>query len=232
MGNFWTHFGEASPPSTYNSAVKQRGRENKGPPDIAPKSFLKGPKWCSVPSIGVIGKSAVDIGQFLRRNCWMISGSPFLSRPLCITAENPQKPRAVEPPFFGPDPPHIRYLRYGLKTTDANSHPRWSYLRHQRCKALVGPPPVGKRRRSRLLQLSARKFYGAVVYCLWSKKFGGCSCGIEHQGAPSVDPTMLDPKPKHVEKQAGRWPRFCIDLARGDHPNILKKTLREIGPKF
>ena len=29
------------------SAVKQRGREKKGPPDIAPKSFSpKGPKWC------------------------------------------------------------------------------------------------------------------------------------------------------------------------------------------
>ena len=27
------------------------------------------------------------IGQFLRRNIWMISGGPFLSRPLCFTAE-------------------------------------------------------------------------------------------------------------------------------------------------
>ena len=70
------------------SAVKQRGREKKGPPDIAPKSFSqKGPKWCSVPSIGVIEKSALEIGQFLRRNFWMISGGPFLSRPLCFTAE-------------------------------------------------------------------------------------------------------------------------------------------------
>ena len=35
----------------HDSAVKQRGRENKGAPDIAPKSFSKkGPKWCSVPS--------------------------------------------------------------------------------------------------------------------------------------------------------------------------------------
>ena len=39
-------------------SVKQRGREKKGPPDIAPKSFSqKVPKWCSVLSIGVIGKS-------------------------------------------------------------------------------------------------------------------------------------------------------------------------------
>ena len=30
------------------SAVKQRGREKKGPPNIVPKSFSKkGPKWCS-----------------------------------------------------------------------------------------------------------------------------------------------------------------------------------------
>ena len=61
------------------SAVKQRGRENKGPPDVAPKSFSwKGPKRCSVPSIGVIGKSALEIGQFLRRTIWMISGGPFV----------------------------------------------------------------------------------------------------------------------------------------------------------
>ena len=38
-------------------------------------------------SVGVIGKSALEIGQFLRRNFWMISGGPFLSRPLCFTAE-------------------------------------------------------------------------------------------------------------------------------------------------
>ena len=35
----------------------------------------------------VIGKSGLEIGQFLRRNFWMISGGPFLSRPLCFTAE-------------------------------------------------------------------------------------------------------------------------------------------------
>ena len=67
---------------------KQRGREKKGAPDIAPKSFSKqGPKWCSVLPIGVIGKSALEIGHFLRRNFWMISGFPFHSRPLCFTAD-------------------------------------------------------------------------------------------------------------------------------------------------
>ena len=62
------------------SAVKQRGQEKKGPPDIAPRSFSqKRAKWCSVLSIGVIGKSALEIGHFLRRNFWMISGGPSLS---------------------------------------------------------------------------------------------------------------------------------------------------------
>ena len=41
----------------------------------------------NVDDIGVIGKSAVEIGQFLTRNIWMISGDPFLSRSLCFTAE-------------------------------------------------------------------------------------------------------------------------------------------------
>ena len=72
----------------FRSAVKQKGRKKKGPPDIAPKSFSqKGPKWCSVLSIGVIGKSALEIGHVLRRNIWMISGGPFLSRPLCFIAD-------------------------------------------------------------------------------------------------------------------------------------------------
>ena len=46
----------------------------------------------SVPSIGVIGKSALEIGQFLRRNFWMISGGPFLSRPLWFTVEERTPP--------------------------------------------------------------------------------------------------------------------------------------------
>ena len=63
---------------------KTKGPGEEGPPDIAPKCFpQKGLKWCSVLSIGVIGKSAREIGHF-----WMISGGPFLSRPLCFTAES------------------------------------------------------------------------------------------------------------------------------------------------
>ena len=80
------------------SAVKQRGREKKGPPEIAPKSFSQiGPKWCSVLSIGVIGQCARKIGHFLRRNFWMISGGPFLSRPLLILDLSPYN---VAPAFL------------------------------------------------------------------------------------------------------------------------------------
>ena len=46
-------------------AINQRGREKKGPPDIAPKSFSqKGPKWCSVPSMRVIGNLHLKSATF------------------------------------------------------------------------------------------------------------------------------------------------------------------------
>ena len=38
-------------------------------------------------SKGVIGKSALEIGHFLRQNFWMISGGPFFSWPFCFTAD-------------------------------------------------------------------------------------------------------------------------------------------------
>ena len=59
-----------------NSAMKQRGRENKGPLDIAPKILLpKQAKMVSVPSTGVIGKSAHRNRPVSERNFWMISGT-------------------------------------------------------------------------------------------------------------------------------------------------------------
>ena len=65
-----------------------KGPGEEGAPDIAPKSFSqKGPKRCSVLFIGAIGKSALKIGHLLRRNFWMTSWGPFLSRPLCFTAD-------------------------------------------------------------------------------------------------------------------------------------------------
>ena len=74
--------------SNYFSAVKQRGRDNKGPPDISQNpSPKKGQDVALSLSLGVIGKSALEIGHFLGRNFGMISGGPFLSRPLCFTAE-------------------------------------------------------------------------------------------------------------------------------------------------
>ena len=68
---------------------KTKGLGEQGAAGILPRnpSHKKGPRWCSALSIGVIGKSALEIGQFLRRNFWMISGGPFLSRPLWFTAD-------------------------------------------------------------------------------------------------------------------------------------------------
>ena len=43
--------------------------------------FFGPEKWCFVLSI------ALEMGHFLRRNFWMISGGPFLSRPLCFAGE-------------------------------------------------------------------------------------------------------------------------------------------------
>ena len=72
------------------SAVEQRGRGEQGATGYCPKLLLKRAKMVlslSLHSIGVAGKSALEIGQFLRRNFWMIFGGPFLSRPLCFTAD-------------------------------------------------------------------------------------------------------------------------------------------------
>ena len=75
-------------PRKHIISSKAKGPGEQGAAGYFPKILLlKGPKWYSVPSIGVIGTSALEIDQFLRRNVWMISGGPFLSRPLCFTAD-------------------------------------------------------------------------------------------------------------------------------------------------
>ena len=77
------------------SAVNQRGRENKGPPDSAPKSFSwKGPKSCSVPPIGVIGKSAFglrapDTFNFLRHIMRAISSVQPNCFHRCVSLKKP-----------------------------------------------------------------------------------------------------------------------------------------------
>ena len=87
-----------------NSAVKQRGREKKGPPDIAPKSFSqKRPKWCSVPSTGVIGKSALEIGHFLRWISGWFLGAPSSPGPFGLLLTNTPK---FTPSHPGKDQPH------------------------------------------------------------------------------------------------------------------------------
>ena len=46
---------------------KTKGPGEEGAAEYCPKILLpKGPKWCSVLSIGVIGRSALEIGHFLR----------------------------------------------------------------------------------------------------------------------------------------------------------------------
>ena len=80
------------------SAVNQRGRENKGPPDIVPKSFSKRAKM-------VLCSFHRSHGEICTRNrpvsetkfLLMISGGPFLSRPLCFTNDD----RALEKKLRG-----------------------------------------------------------------------------------------------------------------------------------
>ena len=61
---------------------KRKGPGEEGAAGYCPKSFSqKGRTWCSALSIGITGKSALEIGHFPRQNFWMISGGPFLSRP-------------------------------------------------------------------------------------------------------------------------------------------------------
>ena len=83
-------FAGATPESTMKTiSSKTKGPGEQGAAGYCTKILLrKRAKMVSAPSTGVIGKSALEIGHFLRRSFWMISGSPFLSRPLCCTAEN------------------------------------------------------------------------------------------------------------------------------------------------
>ena len=83
-------------PAALNRFRLRFSSKTKGPGEGGASSILpqnpspkKGPEWCSVLSIGVIGKSAPEIGQLseTKRNFWMISWGPFLSRPLCSTAD-------------------------------------------------------------------------------------------------------------------------------------------------
>ena len=69
-------------------------REPKGPGEQGATRYcpnillLKRAKMVLCPfHRSLLGKSALEIGQFLRRNFWMISPGPSLSQPLCFTAE-------------------------------------------------------------------------------------------------------------------------------------------------
>ena len=64
---------------------KPKGPGEKGAAVYCRKILLqKRPKWCSVLSIGVIGKSALKIGQVLRRNSGWFLGAPFSPGPFSL----------------------------------------------------------------------------------------------------------------------------------------------------
>ena len=95
------------------SAVKQRGREKRGPPDICTKMLL--PKraktvLCSFHR-SLLGKSALEVGHFLRRTMSVDDfwGPHSSSRPLCFTADS-------EP---CPDQP-VQVAEFEMKPTDAD----------------------------------------------------------------------------------------------------------------
>ena len=72
---------------------KTKGPGEQGAAGYCPKILvLKRVKVVLCPFHRSRGKSALEIGEFLRRNFWMISGGPFLSRPLCFIAKVKNEP--------------------------------------------------------------------------------------------------------------------------------------------
>ena len=67
------------------SAVKLRGRERKGPPEIIQKFRLR--KW-PISSADFPMTPLERTGPFWEKDFGAISGSSFFSRPLCFTAED------------------------------------------------------------------------------------------------------------------------------------------------
>ena len=71
---------------------KPKGPGEEGAAGYRPKILLpKKAKMVLCSFHRVIGKSALEIGHFLRRNFW----GPFLSRPFCFTADQKQGRQAV-----------------------------------------------------------------------------------------------------------------------------------------
>ena len=81
---------------------KTKGPGEEGAAGYCPKILLppkKKPKWCSALSIRVIGKSALEIGHFLRRNLLGVPQNPGTS-----------KPRFGEPVLCTPDSHGFRHF--------------------------------------------------------------------------------------------------------------------------
>ena len=97
------------------SAVKQRGQEKKGPPDIALKSFSqKGPKMVLCSFHRSHREICTPNQPVLGRNFWMISGGPFLSRPcvLLLAKVRLEFSRMFVPKFAPNFPPKVEDFLY------------------------------------------------------------------------------------------------------------------------
>ena len=74
------------------SAVKQRGRERKGPPEIIQKFRLR--KWPILSADfprAPMERTEHHFGPFWEKDFGAISGGPFFARPLCFTADIPAR---------------------------------------------------------------------------------------------------------------------------------------------
>ena len=83
------------------SAVNQRGRERKGPPEIVQKFHLrKRPISSADLPMTPIERAEHHFGPFWEKDFGALSGGPLFSRPLCFTADRAFKDRrgSKEPP--------------------------------------------------------------------------------------------------------------------------------------
>ena len=81
------------------SAVKQRGRERKGPPETIQKFRLrKRPISSADFPMTPMERTEHHFGPFWDNDFGAISGGPFFSRPLCFTDDFHKSPPPLPPP--------------------------------------------------------------------------------------------------------------------------------------
>ena len=128
--------------------------------------------------MGVIRKSALEIGHFLRRHFWMISGGPFLSRPLCFTAEHKEKHvnkifTGLSRDFFGGGGGGLVYVFFSPKRNDSKKNtclpPRPGTIPHI-CLCLCAFSEGQKRYPKELLRQRFRRTFGWTFWCEFASK--------------------------------------------------------------